>query len=63
MHAHKTENFLIGKPLLSVRTIQKAITILNAEIQPEFEPTEASPAYKKLLAISLFYRVRIFNFM
>ncbi|XP_073981573.1 uncharacterized protein isoform X2 [Rhodnius prolixus] len=56
VHAHKTENFLIGKPLLSVRTIQKAITILNAEIQPEFEPTEASPAYKKLLAISLFYR-------
>ncbi|KAK9496480.1 hypothetical protein O3M35_013242 [Rhynocoris fuscipes] len=56
VHAKQTENFLIGRPLLAANTIRKATSILLSEINPDFDPTDASPAYKRLLAIGLFYR-------
>ncbi|XP_073981118.1 uncharacterized protein isoform X2 [Rhodnius prolixus] len=55
-HASKTECYLIGKPLTKQETLSNALNILCSEIHPEVEPVEASPEYRKKLAISLFYR-------
>ncbi|XP_066907154.1 uncharacterized protein [Halyomorpha halys] len=56
VHATRTENLLTGKSLLNSNVLEDAKTSLSIEINPINEPEEASPEYKKMLAIALFYR-------
>ncbi|XP_053687412.1 aldehyde oxidase 1-like [Sabethes cyaneus] len=56
VHASQTENFLLGRPLLNNDTLQQAVQILCTELEPDWVLPDASPAYRKQLAISLFYK-------
>ncbi|XP_055357533.1 uncharacterized protein LOC129602526 [Paramacrobiotus metropolitanus] len=59
IRASNTEEFLIGKNLADNDTFQRALTTLAQEIQPAEDKSEASPAYKRALAVNLFYKVRV----
>ncbi len=56
IHASKTEKSLEGKNLYTNETLQSAISYLNNELQPDWILPDASPEYRKNLAISLFYK-------
>ncbi|XP_055537446.1 uncharacterized protein LOC129725515 isoform X2 [Wyeomyia smithii] len=56
VHATQTENFLLGRPLLNNETLQQASEILSTELEPDWVLPDASPAYRKQLAISLLYK-------
>lgn len=56
IHATYTEKSLQGKNLYTNETLQSAITYLNNEIIPDWVLPDASPDYRKNLAISLFYK-------
>ena len=56
MHAVKTENLLIGHKLYSNDFIQAALTTLESELSPDCMLVDASPEYRKNLALSLFYK-------
>lgn len=56
VHASKTEDFLIGKSLFTNETLQGALHELSEEIQPDWVLPDASPEYRKKLALSLFYK-------
>ncbi|GBP91385.1 Xanthine dehydrogenase 2 [Eumeta japonica] len=56
IHATKTEALLVGKYLFTNDTLQLALKTLADEIKPEASPAEPSTAYRKMLAISLFYK-------
>nr|CAH7725832.1 unnamed protein product [Callosobruchus chinensis] len=56
IHASKTEELLKGKPLFDNKTLTQVFQSLDAEIQPTWEPPEATPTYRKNLAIALFYK-------
>lgn len=56
IHATNTEKILQGKDLYTNETLQLAITYLNNEINPDWVLPDASPEYRKNLAISLFYK-------
>ncbi|OQV18654.1 Xanthine dehydrogenase [Hypsibius exemplaris] len=56
VHASKTEAFLLGKDLANVKDMQAALAVLNDEVNPEAKDDEASPAYRKNLCVTLFYR-------
>ncbi|XP_062550716.1 uncharacterized protein LOC134215576 [Armigeres subalbatus] len=56
IHATQTEAYLVGKPLFQNETIRKAMKILSAEIEPDFVSPDASPEYRRNLALSLFYK-------
>ena len=60
-HASNVEEFLIGKNVLDDRIFKEALKKLDDVLQPNFELTDTSPRYRKLLAQSLFYKV-IFPF-
>lgn len=47
---------LQGRELYQNDTLQAAIRCLNQELQPDWELPNASPEYRKNLAISLFYK-------
>lgn len=55
-HMEKVEKFLIGKCLYNNDILQEAIKILNNELQPDAVLPNASPEYRKSLAIALFYK-------
>uniref|UniRef100_A0A240PL19 FAD-binding PCMH-type domain-containing protein n=1 Tax=Anopheles epiroticus TaxID=199890 RepID=A0A240PL19_9DIPT len=55
-HALKTEEFLKGKNLLTNETIQGALKTLASELSPDWVLPDASPEYRKNLALSLFYK-------
>ncbi|KAI5646277.1 molybdopterin-binding domain of aldehyde dehydrogenase domain-containing protein [Phthorimaea operculella] len=55
-HASATEKYLKGKKLFTNETLQGAIKMLNAEIDPALKPPEPSPECRKKLAIGLFYK-------
>ncbi|XP_035910093.1 xanthine dehydrogenase-like [Anopheles stephensi] len=55
-HAIKTEEFLKGKNLHTNETIQGALKILAAELNPDWVLPDAAPEYRKNLALSLFYK-------
>lgn len=55
-HATKTETLLIGKQLHSNETLQKALKSLTDEIEPNWNLPDASPDYRKQLALGLFYK-------
>lgn len=56
VHATNTETFLIGENLFENSTLQRAFAILNDELKPDWILPDASPEYRKNLAISLFYK-------
>uniref|UniRef100_A0A8C4QXE0 Aldehyde oxidase n=1 Tax=Eptatretus burgeri TaxID=7764 RepID=A0A8C4QXE0_EPTBU len=56
VHAYKTEKFLIGKDLGLPTTLKGALAELMVELEPEEDPVLASPAYRKILAMALFYK-------
>jgi xanthine dehydrogenase/oxidase len=56
IHAEKTETFLIGENLFENQSLQNALTILNDEIKPDWVLPDASPEFRKNLALSLFYK-------
>nr|XP_018909622.1 PREDICTED: xanthine dehydrogenase-like [Bemisia tabaci] len=56
VHASQTENFLVGKSLLDSHVVQGALDKLASEVDPDVVLTDASPAYRKGLAQSLFYK-------
>lgn len=57
IHAEKTESLLNGiDNLYTNETLKKVIKSLQDELDPDSVLTEASPEYRKNLAISLFYR-------
>ncbi|EDS40040.1 aldehyde oxidase [Culex quinquefasciatus] len=55
-HATNTENFLVGKNLFSNDVFQGALQTLSNELNPNWVLPDASPAYRKNLALSLFYK-------
>lgn len=55
-HAIATENYLVGKSLFSNEVVQAALKTLSNELQPDWVLPDASPEYRKNLAISLFYK-------
>ncbi|XP_037034825.1 indole-3-acetaldehyde oxidase-like isoform X2 [Bradysia coprophila] len=56
IHATNTEKNLQGKNLYTNETLQSTISDLTNEIQPDWVLPDASPEYRKNLAISLFYK-------
>ncbi|XP_062550714.1 uncharacterized protein LOC134215573 [Armigeres subalbatus] len=56
VHAEKTEEFLNGKTFFSNETLQGALHALSKEIQPDWVLPDASPEYRKKLALALFYK-------
>lgn len=59
-HAYETESYLSGKSLMNQQVLNWALKTLSAELLPQNYSAEASPKYRKQLALSLFYRVNIF---
>ncbi|XP_063373978.1 uncharacterized protein LOC134661729 [Cydia amplana] len=55
-HAYKTEKFLIGRDLFTNETLQGALHCLEKEVDPDFNPPEPSPHYRKKVALGLFYK-------
>ncbi|XP_055609369.1 xanthine dehydrogenase/oxidase-like [Uranotaenia lowii] len=55
-HAIETEKYLAGKNIFDNATIQAALKTLSNELHPDWVLPDASPEYRKNLAISLFYK-------
>ncbi|XP_058459564.1 uncharacterized protein LOC131435563 [Malaya genurostris] len=55
-HATATEKFIAGKNLFENETFQSTVRILSNELAPDWVLPDASPEYRKNLAISLFYK-------
>ncbi|KAL1373969.1 hypothetical protein pipiens_005053 [Culex pipiens pipiens] len=55
-HATQTEKFLAGKNLFSNDVFQRALKTLSNELNPDWVLPDASPEYRKNLALSLFYK-------
>lgn len=55
--ASATERFLFGKKLFSDDTLQAAVKILEKELVVTENPPEPCVAYRKQLALGLFYKV------
>ncbi|XP_053662319.1 uncharacterized protein LOC128711466 [Anopheles marshallii] len=56
VHAQQTETFLTGKPLFDDIILAQALRILERELKPDCVLPDASPTYRKQLALSLLYR-------
>lgn len=56
VHASSLETFLPGKILFNNDVLRQAFQILDAEIQPDYVLPDPTPAFRKMLAISLFYK-------
>ncbi|KAJ0176239.1 hypothetical protein K1T71_008413 [Dendrolimus kikuchii] len=56
IHASKTEELLAGKDPYTDETLQVALKSLSGEIIPEEAPPEPSAAYRKMLALTLYYK-------
>lgn len=59
VHATKTEEVLVGKDPFTDDTLQSALKSLSGEIKPEEAPPEPSASFRKMLALSLYYKVNI----
>ena len=57
IHASKTEEVLVGRDPFTDETLQLALETLYGEIYPVEAPPEPSAAYRKMLAVSLYYKV------
>ncbi|XP_066250858.1 xanthine dehydrogenase/oxidase-like [Euwallacea similis] len=56
IHAKKTESLLKGKQLFDNTTLQSAFKSLDSELQPDWILPDPTPAFRKQLAINLFYK-------
>ncbi|KAJ0176240.1 hypothetical protein K1T71_008414 [Dendrolimus kikuchii] len=56
IHASKTEELLAGKDPFTDETLEVALKSLSGEIIPEEAPPEPSAAYRKMLALALYYK-------
>jgi xanthine dehydrogenase/oxidase len=56
VHAELTEKFLVGKDLYSDDVLEEALTVMTQELDPDWVLPDASPDYRKNLALSLFYK-------
>ncbi|XP_066141648.1 uncharacterized protein [Euwallacea fornicatus] len=56
IHAEKTESLLKGKQLFDNTTLQSAFKSLDRELQPDWVLPDPTPAFRKQLAINLFYK-------
>ncbi|XP_026467613.1 indole-3-acetaldehyde oxidase-like [Ctenocephalides felis] len=56
IHATKTEKLLLGMNLFDNNVLKSTLEALHAEIEPDWILPDASPEYRKNLAISLFYK-------
>lgn len=56
VHASNTEKILQGKKFYTDETLQSAFSSLNNELKPDWVLPDASPEYRRNLAISLFYK-------
>lgn len=56
VHAEKLEEFLVGKNIYDNEIFKNAVEVLTKEVKPEETLPSASVAYRKHLAISLFYK-------
>lgn len=54
--AFGTESFLNGRNLYDKETLKGALTCLSNELNPDWVLPDASPEYRKNLALALFYR-------
>lgn len=64
VHATKAEDMLVGKNPYSNEILQLILKNLAEELKPEENSPEPSPAYRKMLAICLYYKVfKIFSFL
>jgi hypothetical protein len=57
VHAVNTENYLDGKDLFDVTTLQTALRIIDTEVKPNQVLPDASAIFRKKLASALFYKV------
>lgn len=57
VRAVNMENYLDGKDLFDVTTLQTALRILDTEVKPDQVLPDASPMFRKKLASALFYKV------
>ncbi|XP_058830906.1 uncharacterized protein LOC131689673 [Topomyia yanbarensis] len=55
-HAIQTEKFIAGKNLFENEIFQSTLLTLSNELNPDWVLPDASPEYRKNLAISLFYK-------
>ncbi|KAJ8719964.1 hypothetical protein PYW07_012007 [Mythimna separata] len=56
IRATATEKFLVGKSLFTNETLKAAVKILKAELVVTEDPPEPSVAYRRQLAVGLFYK-------
>lgn len=56
VHATATERLLVGKDLYTNETLQAALQSLSTEIHPDYRLPDATPEYRKGLALALFYK-------
>ncbi|KAF5294779.1 hypothetical protein FQA39_LY00263 [Lamprigera yunnana] len=56
VHATNSEKYLTGKQLFDDKTLQGLFETLNSEINPDFVLPQASPEFRKQLAIALCYK-------
>ncbi|XP_037293464.1 xanthine dehydrogenase-like isoform X2 [Manduca sexta] len=56
IHAEKTEAVLTGRDLYTDESLQLALKTLHQEIVPVESPPEPSAAYRKMLALALYYK-------
>lgn len=56
VNAAKTEKFLLGKDPFSNETLQGALNVLTNELKPDLVLPDATPEYRKKLAMALFYK-------
>ncbi|XP_047028790.1 probable aldehyde oxidase 2 [Helicoverpa zea] len=56
VHAEKTEELLKGKDPYTDETLQLALKSLHEEVNPVEAPPEPSAAYRRMLAVSLYYK-------
>ncbi|BES97397.1 2 iron, 2 sulfur cluster Hypothetical protein [Nesidiocoris tenuis] len=55
-HASKTERYLQGKKIQDPDVLKESLQILESELRPDHIPPDASPKFRKGLAVSLFYK-------
>ncbi|XP_047998050.1 indole-3-acetaldehyde oxidase-like [Leguminivora glycinivorella] len=60
IHAEKTESALVGKELFSDETVQIAVKSLFEEVKPEEAPPEPGVDYRRMLAVTLFYKALLY---
>ncbi|XP_067007633.2 uncharacterized protein [Anabrus simplex] len=56
IHAVRTEEYLQGKQLFNENVLKAALHTLNSELTPDHVLPDASPEYRKGLALALFYK-------